>query len=154
MIVFLDSGVLGLLSSPRDTGEAGDCKEWQFRLLARSVYFVTSDLCDYEVRRGLILASFSKPSVGGIDILDSLPEFIEFLPLTKELMKEAAQVWAEARSQGIPTASDKNIDGDIIITAQWRLLKEEYPGREVIIATTNLKHLQRFTDADTWRNIM
>ena len=69
-------------------------------------------------------------------------------------MKEAAEVWAEARSQGIPTASDKNIDGDIIITAQWRLLKEEYPGREVIIATTNLKHLQRFTDADTWRNIM
>ena len=56
MIVFLDSGVLGLLSSPRDTGEAGDCKEWFFRLLSRSVYIVTSDLCDYEVRRGLILS--------------------------------------------------------------------------------------------------
>lgn len=38
-------------------------------------------------------------------------------------------------------------------TAQWRLLKEEHPGQEVVIATTNLKHLQRFTDADTWRNI-
>lgn len=153
MIVFLDSGVLGLLSSPRESGEATDCKEWFFRLLSRSVYIVTSDICDYEVRRGLILSLLREPSVNGLKNLDSLTDWIEFLPLTRKLMKEAAQVWAEARSQGIPTASDKNIDGDIIIAAQWRLLKEEYPGREVVIATTNLKHLQRFTDADTWRNI-
>lgn len=153
MIVFLDSGVLGLLSSPKDSGEAGDCKEWFFRLLSRSVYIVTSDICDYEVRRGIILSLLQEQPVNGLKNLDSLPEWIEFLPLTKELMKEAAQVWAEARSQGIPTADNKNIDGDVIIAAQWRLLKEEYPGREVVIATTNVKHLQRFTDADTWRNI-
>ncbi|BAZ17627.1 hypothetical protein NIES4071_95070 [Calothrix sp. NIES-4071] len=76
MIVFLDSGVLGLLSSPRQTGEAADCKEWFFRLLSKSVYIVTSDLCDYEVRRGLILSLLREPSVNGLKNLDSLSEWI------------------------------------------------------------------------------
>jgi hypothetical protein len=51
MIVFLDSGVLGLLSSPYQQGEARECGEWLYKLLARSVYVVSSDICDYEVRR-------------------------------------------------------------------------------------------------------
>ncbi len=153
MIVFLDTGVLGLVASPKKTGDARDCKEWLFRLLSRGVYLVTSDLCDYEVRRGLILASFSQPLISGIDNLNSLPQFNDFLPLIKDLMKEAAQIWAEARNQAIPTADNKNIDGDIIIAAQWRLLRREYPGRSIVIATTNVKHLQRFTEAETWRNI-
>jgi len=34
MIVFLDTGVLGLVSSPSNKGEARECKEWFYRLLA------------------------------------------------------------------------------------------------------------------------
>lgn len=153
MIVFLDTGVLGLVSSPSNTGEAKECKEWLYRLLSRSVYVVTSDICDYEVRRSLLLASLTNPKLQGIENLDALEQLIDFLPLSKSVMREASQLWAIARSQGIPTSSEKNIDADIIIAAQWKLLEEEYPSRYIVIATTNVKHLQRFTEAQEWRNI-
>jgi predicted nucleic acid-binding protein len=153
MIIFLDTGVLGLVSSPSHTGEAKKCKEWLYRLLSRSVYVVTSDICDYEVRRNLVLTSLSNPKLLGLDSLDVLQNVIDFLPLTKSVMREAAQLWAEARTQGIPTADAKNIDADVIIAAQWKLLKEEHPGRYIVVATTNIKHLQRFTEAEDWQNI-
>ena len=68
-------------------------------------------------------------------------------------MLEAANLWAEARIQGIPTADDKSLDADIIICAQYKLLKQEYPGRYIVIATTNVKHLNRFTEAQKWQEI-
>jgi hypothetical protein len=92
MIVFLDTGVLGLVASPNNTGEAKECKEWLYGLLARSVYVVSSDICDYEVRRGLLLASLTNPTVQGIQNLDNLPAVIDFLPLTQMVMKEAAHL--------------------------------------------------------------
>jgi hypothetical protein len=153
MIVFLDTGVLGLLSSPNNRGEAKECKEWFYRLLARSIYVVTSDICDYEVRRSLLLAYLTNPTVNGIENLDDLQQVIDFLGLTKAVMREASIFWAEARSQGMPTTDEKNIDADIIIAAQWKILTEEFPGRYIVIATTNVKHLQRFTEAKTWKNI-
>lgn len=69
------------------------------------------------------------------------------------MLKEAATLWAEARSQGIPTADEKSLDVDIILCAQWKLLTQEFSGRSIIIATTNVKHLNRFAIAEDWRNI-
>ncbi len=153
MIVLLDTGILGLVASPQNTGEAKECQKWFESLLARSASVVTSDICDYEVRRGLLLASMTKPNVAGIDRLDTLQKIICFLPLTKKVMKEAAQLWAEARSQGMQTADNKNIDADIIISAHWKLLTEEYPGQYVVVATKNVKHLRLFAEAREWKNI-
>ncbi|EGJ34305.1 MULTISPECIES: hypothetical protein [Moorena] len=51
MIVFVDTGVLGLLSSPNDKLEAQQCQQSLYSLLARGVYVLSSDLCDYEVTR-------------------------------------------------------------------------------------------------------
>ncbi len=53
----------------------------------------------------------------------------------------------------MPTADDMSLDADVIICAQYQLLAEEYPGRYVVIATTNVKHLSRFTEAKEWPNI-
>jgi predicted nucleic acid-binding protein len=153
MIVFLDSGILGLVSSPSNISEARECKQWLYQLLARGAYVVSSDICDYEVRRGLMLASLTQPREQGIGNLEALAEIIDFLPITKQALKKAAKLWAEARSQGIPTADTKNIDADMIICAQCQLFQEEYPGQYVVIATTNVKHLERFAEAENWRNI-
>ncbi|MGL5831907.1 MAG: hypothetical protein ACRC1Z_01595 [Waterburya sp.] len=68
-------------------------------------------------------------------------------------MKKAASLWAEARLEGIPTADDKSLDADIIICAQYKILEQEYPGRYIVIATTNVKHLSRFTEAKEWQEI-
>lgn len=153
MIVFLDSGVLGILANPNKEGEASDCEEWLYGLLSKGVYVLTSDLCDYEVRRGLVLEAKKKPNINGIESLDELQKIITFLPITSAQLRKAATLWAEARSQGIPTADEKSPDVDIILCAQWKLLKEEFPGRSIVIATTNVKHLSRFAVAEAWRNI-
>jgi hypothetical protein len=68
-------------------------------------------------------------------------------------MREAASVWASVRIQGQPTADEKSFDVDIIICAHWKLLTEEYPGRYIVIATTNVKHLSRFAQAQQWQDI-
>ena len=126
---------------------------WLFSLLGKGIYVVSSHVCDYEVRRSLILESLRKSNVDSIQELDDLYNYFTFLPLTDEVMKEAANIWAEARIQGMPTADEKSLDADVIICAQYKLLEKEYPGRYIVIATTNVDHLSRFAKAREWHDI-
>ena len=122
-------------------------------MLSRGIYVVTSDICDYEVRRSLILESKKKPNINSIESLDELKNIVTFLPLTSQAMLEAAELWAKARNQGIPTAGEKSLDVDVIICAQWQILTEEYPGRYIVIATTNVKHISYFAETKLWQDI-
>ena len=153
MIVFIDSGILGKLSNPNRTEETVAVNNWLFSLLGKGVYVVSSHICDYEVRRSFILESNRKSNVDSIRELDDLYNYLTFLPLTDEVMKEAAGIWAEARIQGMPTADEKSLDADVIICAQYKLLESEYPGRYIVIATTNVDHLSRFAEAKEWQDI-
>lgn len=156
VIVILDSGVLDLLASPiqdaseQEENEIGQCTQWLYSLLSKGVYVVTSEISDYEVRR-----EFIRIKSEGLATLDSLRDMIDFLPLSTEVMKKAADFWADVRQNHIPTANDKNIDADMIISAQWSLLSEQFPGRSVFIATKNIKHLKIFAqeNAQEWINI-
>jgi predicted nucleic acid-binding protein len=83
--------------------------------------------------------------------LDDLKFALIYLPITTEVMLKAAQMWAQVRQQGKPTADDKALDGDVILAAQAILIgSEEYP---VIVATSNPKHLSLFVDARDWQDI-
>ncbi|MGK7929451.1 MAG: type II toxin-antitoxin system VapC family toxin [Spirulina sp.] len=153
MIVFLDTNILGKLSNPNQLQEALECQSWCERLLARGVYFVSSELCFYELQRSLILAVKAGGTSKGIEKLKLLGNFIDFLDVDRNVAELAAEIWAEARLQGQPTADEKNIDIDMIIVAHWRLLTESFPGRYVVISTTNMRHLQLFAEAEEWQNI-
>ena len=149
MIVILDSGVLHTLVSTSKVQEVTDCQEWFYYLLSRSAKVVTSSICNYEVKRELI----RRKKVQEIKNLNQLKTLIDFLPVDEPTLELAAELWAEARNQGMPTADDNRLDADVIICAQYQLLAEENPGRYVVIATTNIKHLSRFTEAEQWQNI-
>ena len=153
MIVLLDSGVLGKICNPNPSDEVNAVKEWMYSLLAKGVVIVTSQICDYEIRRSLILNFIRGLSSQGIDNLAQLEKIIDFLPVSETILKTASRIWAEARNKGIPTADEKSLDADVIICAQWQLLSEEHPGRNVVIATTNVKHSSRFARAKIWQNI-
>ncbi len=153
MIVFIDTGILGLLANPNKKGEAAEVEQWLLSLLSRGVLVLTSHICDYEVRRNLILESLRKPNINSVASLDEIKNLITFLPISNKVMIEAANLWAQARIQAIPTADDKSLDADIIICAQYKILEQEYPGRYIVIATTNVKHLSRFTEAKKWQEI-
>lgn len=154
MIVFLDSGVIGLLSNPNKRDQVLACENWLYGLLAKGVYIVSSDICDYEVRRSLVLESmrFERRSQP-LAVLDELHEFVEFLPVTPQVLITASNIWAKSRLQGQAMANSMSIDVDAIICAHWELLKEEFPSRYVVVATTNVRHLSRFTEAFEWESI-
>lgn len=146
-LIFLDSGILGMVSNPQVNQFNLDCKRWLDNLLVNNVNVVISEIADYEVRRELIRAN-KKASVRK---LDELKKVLIYLPITTEVMLLAAQLWAEARQRGTPTAELKSLDGDVILAAQAKLL--EINGNPIIIATRNVKHLSLFVDAREWQNI-
>lgn len=85
----------------------------------------------------------------GLANLDQLAQQLEYLPLTTAAMRKAAELWAQARQQGQPTAVDPALDGDVILAAQALTL-----GAPAVVATTNATHLTRFIPADAWQNIV
>ena len=157
MILILDSNILALLVTNIDeklsedqklTTEIYQCTEWFYRLLSKGARIIVSDICDYELRRELI--GIKSKSV---QELDRLRDLIEFQPVTFAVLEKAAELWAEARYLSQSNKIKDNIDVDCILAAQWCLLKEQNPGRKVIIATKNIKDFQRVTDCEVWQNI-
>jgi len=153
MLVFLDTNILGSLSNPNASPKAVQCQIWFERLLARGGYFVSSELCFYEAKRSLVLGVKRGVNSQGLEKLIALRDLVDFIPVTPSVADLVAEIWAEARLQGIPTADAENLDIDMFIAAHWRLLQEEFPGRYVVVSTTNIKHLSRFTEAKEWREI-
>ncbi|MCA6623242.1 MAG: nucleic acid-binding protein [Pseudanabaena sp. M165S2SP1A06QC] len=142
-IIFLDSTPVGLITNPKAIPLALQCQQW-LDILARNINVVLSEIIDYEVRRELLRAN----KLSSIRKLDSE---LTYLPITTEVMLKAAELWARARNAGKPTADNKSLDGDVILAAQ-AVLVAGY-GHEVIIATSNAKHLSLFADAREWQSI-
>jgi len=156
VIVILDTVTITLLITEASVSqEAKKCQEWFYKILSRGGYIVAPQICDYEVRRGLLLVvkRTGKSNSQKIKNLNRLKESIEFLPCSQEILEKASEIWAENHYQGTPTASLQALDVDIIIGAHWQILKNQYPGRYVVIATSNIKHLSIFAEAQEWKNI-
>jgi hypothetical protein len=97
------------------------------------------------VRRELLRAN----KLLGIAVLDGLAQQLEYLRLSTDAMRKAAELWSSARQQGQPTAAHHELDIDVILAAQALTLGVP----NVIVATTNVGHLSRFVPADLWQNI-
>jgi predicted nucleic acid-binding protein len=121
------------------------CALWLQQLVTDGARAIVPEIADYEVRRELLRASKNR----GIARLDALIAQLEYLPISTAAMRRAAILWAEARQQGMPTATDQSLDADVILAAQAVTLGVP----EVVIATTNVGHLARFTSAELWRNV-
>ena len=86
----------------------------------------------------------------GLQRLDDLIEIVGYLPLTTAVMRDAAELWAQVRQSGLPTADRHALDGDVILAAQARSI----PADDVVVATTNVGHLARLVDAALWTDIV
>jgi predicted nucleic acid-binding protein len=147
LLVFLDSGPLGLVSNPHGRPPALRCREWVQGLATVGVRVFVPEVADYEVRRELARLG----ATAGIRRLDRVMATLEFAPITREAMLRAAELWAEVRRGGRPTAGPGELDGDCILAAQ--ALSAAGPDDQVIVATANLRHLARFVDARPWEAI-
>ena len=146
-VILLDSAPVGLITNPKATPLALQCQKWFLGLSQEGYQVVLPEIIDYEIRRELLRAN----KLSGIRKLDQLKSQIIYLPITTEVMLKAAELWAEARKQGKPTADNKALDGDVILAAQ-AILVTNY-GHEVIVATSNKRHLSLFVDAREWQEI-
>lgn len=145
-LVLLDSGPLGRLTHPRpEQNEA--VRSWLADLAAAGVVAVLPEIVDYEHRRKMLHIG----SATSVRYLDELKEIVLYSPLTTEVMLRAAQLWATARREGLPTAPEQSLDVDVILAAQALELSDG--SNEAVVATTNPRHLSRFTDAREWQDI-
>ncbi len=96
--------------------------------LSAGVPVLVPEISDYEVCRELLRAGKSR----GLSRLDQLARDLGYLPIT--------------------TASDESLDADVILAAQATILNE-HTDDDVVIATTNPRHLSRFVDARVWQEI-
>src|SRR5438132_10558234 len=147
MVILLDAGPLGLITNPRASQETRECNQWIESLALQEIEVKIPEIADFEVRRELLRADKFK----GIERLNDLQKYLDYVPLTTQTMLKAAQFWAQVRKQGMPTADNKALDGDVILAAQAAIIKDE--GHEVIIATTNVRHLSRLASAQEWGKI-
>jgi predicted nucleic acid-binding protein len=146
VVVVLDTGILGMASHPnRASPENKACALWLAALIENRVEIVVPEIADYELRRELLRLGSAK----SIARLDALEAEVTYLPITTDAMKRAAQLWADVRNAGLPTAVDKALDADVILAAQ-ALLKD---GAGLVVATTNVGHLARFVPAKLWSEI-
>ncbi|NEP55718.1 MAG: type II toxin-antitoxin system VapC family toxin [Symploca sp. SIO2G7] len=147
-LILLDSGPLGMVTNPKATGIPLDCQLWLKSLLRCGERVAIPEISDYEVRRELLRAGLLR----SLRRLNDLKQTLDYVPIQTETMLLAAELWAEARKTGQPTADPKALDGDMILSAQARLLQNE--ATEVIVATTNVAHLSRFITALDWQSIV
>ena len=136
-----------MLSNPKSSAENDECRAWLARLLARGVKVGLPEIADYEVRRELLRAD----KMLGVARLDSLQQALTYLPVSTPLVRIAAEFWASARKRGKKSADDAALDGDVLIAAQAVLLMGEED--EVVIATSNVRHLNLFAPAKFWKDI-
>lgn len=136
-----------MVTHPTAEGSNREALEWLKRQIEEGATVLVPEIADYELRRELIRGEKTK----GIRRLDALGAELGYLELTTEVMRTAARLWADVRKAGLPTATDAALDGDVILAAQARSVAAE--GRHPVIATTNVSHLERFSDARLWRDI-
>ena len=146
-VVLLDTGPLGLITNPKRSTEAEACRTWLAGLVAADIKIFVPEIPDYELRRELTRAR----KTTGLAWLDRLTREYQYLPVTTAAWKQAAIFWAQARQQGQPTADPKELDGDVILAAQAVSLG--LPTGDVVVASTNVGHIARFTEARIWQNI-
>ena len=141
MFILLDTGPLGTLTNPNLTRKTREIRDWMRSHLLDGVGFLLPEIADYELRRNLILENLT----AAIGILDGFKHRMVYLPLTTETMQKAAEMWADVRRQGLPTAPEEALDGDVILAAQAHIASAGT--EEIVIATINVGHLARFDTA-------
>lgn len=150
-VVFLDTGVLGVVTHPRGSTESKECIEWMQDLLKKKIRVCVAEVCDYELRRKYIQRSAAHEEARvALSKLDSLIGVLDYIPVDTRSMREAAQMWATARNSGKATAGDQDLDIDVILCAQAKLVAGP---KALMVATTNVRHLKIFVSADSWRNV-
>jgi len=147
--IALDATPLGLLVQPFTSPNRDRCRKWLLNKVAGGSSILLPEIADYEVRRELVRAKKTN-SLVSLNAFAGNPQ-ITYLPITTQAMRLAAELWAQARNRGTPTAHPKALDADVILAAQ--VLSAGYNPTDFCIATWNVTHLAQFAPSEGWESI-
>lgn len=142
-IYLLDTGPLGLLAHDRPAHRI-PIQTWLLREMTAGATVYLSEVADYEVRRELTrLIRAGQLPASRLNRLDQLANLCTYLPVSTAMWRRAADFWADARGQGLPTASAAVLDADVLIAAQ---------AAEVLatVVTNNPGHIGRWVPVHAW----
>ena len=134
--LFLDTGPLGQVVHPRQNKPI---HFWLQRVLEAGIEVVVPEICDYELKRNLLIEGLTE----SLRRLDVTKGFLSYRRITTPIMVRAAELWAEARREGRPSADKNALDADVILAAS----AEAVGG---IVITDNIGHLNLFVEARHW----
>jgi len=141
--IALDTSPLSLLCHPNTRmPDVREARQWLRSQTAAGAIIYLPEIANYELRRELLRAG----KTSSLRRLDALAAELDYVPLDTAIMRRAAQLWAQARATGQPTAHPEALDADVILAAQ-----AERVG--AVVATQNVGHLARFVTAVHWRDI-
>jgi predicted nucleic acid-binding protein len=142
-IFVLDTGPLGLLAHNRPVHRI-PIQAWLVQELTAGATVYISEVADFEVRRELIrLIRAGQLPASRLARLDQLAGLCSYLPVSTAMWRHAADFWADARLQGLPTGSTAALDADVLIAAQAAEV-----GATVV--TNNPGHIGRWVPVMTW----
>jgi predicted nucleic acid-binding protein len=142
-IYVLDSGPLGRLAHDRAVHRV-PLQNWLVQEVSAGATVYVSEVADYEVRRELtrlIRAGQLPPT--RLARLDHLAILFTYLAVSTAMWRRAADLWADARQQGIPSAGTAALDADVLIAAQALAV-----GGTVV--TNNPGHIGRWVPVRLW----
>jgi len=136
--VMLDTGPLGRIAH---ANARPDIIVWFRRVLDSGAEVIVPEICDYELRRSLLLNGLHT----SIAKLDELEKVLTYAPLTTVVMRRASELWAKCRAEHRPSSAQKALDGDVILAAQAEAMG-------AVVATENSRHLAHLVHAFDWRD--
>lgn len=147
--VILDEHPLSLVCQRRGKPDADACRRWLADCMRAGLRIYVPEVADYEVRRELIRAG----KTAAIARLDRFSASVpgRYPAITTVAMRRAAELWAEARQAGAPTADPHALDGDVILAGQ--ALTMSVPLSDLFVATSNVRHIGRYVPAASWQSI-
>jgi len=142
-IYLLDAGPLGLLTHDRLARRTA-IETWLVAEVSSGAKVYLSEVADFEVRRELKrLIQAGQLPASRRDRLDQLSTIFAYLPVSTLMWRTAASLWADARSQGLPTASPDALDADTLIAAQAVVV-------QATVVTGNAAHIGRWAPVRSW----
>ena len=139
----LDTGPLGLLAHDRPAQRI-PIQNWVTQELSAGGNVYISEVADYEVRRELTrLIRAGQLPASRLQRLDQLKSLCYYLPVSTASWQRAAEFWADARSQGLPTAGPASLDPDVLIAAQAQEVS-------ATVVTNNPGHIGRWVPVLVW----
>lgn len=147
MKIFLDTGVLSLVTHPSGKATARDCARWLQAMSDAGHEIFVPEISDYELRRELTRAR----KLRSVARLDRLHSEVHYLPISTDAMRKAAEYSAFLRNSGQPGASDDDLDADMIICGQVSVCSSDLD--DCVVVTNNARHFSALVNAMAWHEI-